>query len=369
MCDILIVYAMFCCRFIQQFPLIALIEEVSMKEMNQTTLRRLISVGLLAILIALFTAMVGAGSGKFLNAENLMAIVRDASVPGIIGVGVTYVIITSGIDLSTGSMIALVGMVMANVYAYTLLPIPVMILTGILAGLLCGFFNGFIVAKLEIPEFIGTLATMSVFRALAYIIAIKDANGVIMSQPMNVSQYAFLGSTIGGSSKGIPYVCVALVIFVVVGQIVLRYTRFGTNLYAVGANKKAATLSGINVERIRMMAFVITGFCTAVGAVFTTARLQSATTALGTDFEFSPIAAAVVGGVALSGGSGDVVGTLIGALFMATLENGVRKLDMNTAYQYVIKGVIIICVVMFDAVYKKRMDRIAKEKGAKEGLE
>lgn len=186
---------------------------------------------------------------------------------------------------------------------------------------------------------------------------------------MNVSQYAFLGSTIGGSSKGIPYVCVALVIFVVVGQIVLRYTRFGTNLYAVGANKKAATLSGINVERIRMMAFVITGFCTAVGAVFTTARLQSATTALGTDFEFSPIAAAVVGGVALSGGSGDVVGTLIGALFMATLENGVRKLDMNTAYQYVIKGVIIICVVMFDAVYKKRMDRIAKEKGAKEGLE
>lgn len=135
-----------------------------MKEMNQTTLRRLISVGLLAILIALFTAMVGAGSGKFLNAENLMAIVRDASVPGIIGVGVTYVIITSGIDLSTGSMIALVGMVMANVYAYTLLPIPVMILTGILAGLLCGFFNGFIVAKLEIPEFIGTLATMSVFR-------------------------------------------------------------------------------------------------------------------------------------------------------------------------------------------------------------
>ena len=183
MCDIFIVYAMFCCRFIQQFPLIALIEEVSMKEMNQTTLRRLISVGLLAILIALFTAMVGAGSGKFLNAENLMAIVRDASVPGIIGVGVTYVIITSGIDLSTGSMIALVGMVMANVYAYTLLPIPVMILTGILAGLLCGLFNGFIVAKLEIPEFIGTLATMSVFRALAYIIAIKDANGVIMSQP------------------------------------------------------------------------------------------------------------------------------------------------------------------------------------------
>ncbi|MDO4804339.1 MAG: ABC transporter permease [Lachnospiraceae bacterium] len=340
-----------------------------MKQMNQTTLRRLISVGLLAILIALFTIMVGAGSGKFLSSDNLMQIVRDASVPGIIGVGVTYVIITSGIDLSTGSAIALVGMVMANIYAYTLWPIPVMILMGILTGLLCGVVNGYVVAKMEVPEFIATLATMSIFRALAYIIAVTDDNGVIMSQPMNVSQYAFLGGTIDGTAYGIPYVCIVLIIFIIVGQLVLRCTRFGTNLYAVGANKKAATLSGINVERVRMAAYVITGFCVSVGSVFTTARLQSATTALGTDFEFSPIAAAVVGGVALSGGSGDVVGTLIGALFMATLENGVRKLDMNTAYQYIIKGVIIICVVMFDAVYKKRMDRIAKEKGAKEGLE
>lgn len=340
-----------------------------MNGINQNTLRRLISIGMLAVLLVLFTILIGAGSGKFLSQENLIAIVRDASVPGIIGVGITYVIITSGIDLSTGSAIALVGMVMANIYAYTLLPIPIMILMGILTGLACGLVNGYIVARMEIPEFIGTLATMSVFRALTYVIAIRDVNGVIKSQPMNVSQYTFLGNTIDGTPSGLPYVCIALVLFVIVGQIVLRHTRFGTYIYAVGANKKAATLSGINVERVRMMVYVITGFCVSIGAVFTTARLQSATTALGTDFEFSPIAAAVVGGVALSGGSGDVVGTLIGALFMAALENGVRKLDMNTAFQYIIKGVIIVLVVMFDATYKARMDRIAKEKGAKEGLE
>ncbi len=340
-----------------------------MNGINQNTLRRLISIGMLAVLLVLFTILIGAGSGKFLSQENLIAIVRDASVPGIIGVGITYVIITSGIDLSTGSAIALVGMVMANIYAYTLLPIPIMILMGILTGLACGLVNGYIVARMEIPEFIGTLATMSVFRALTYVIAIRDVNGVIKSQPMNVSQYTFLGNTIDGTPSGLPYVCIALALFVIVGQIVLRHTRFGTYIYAVGANKKAATLSGINVERVRMMVYVITGFCVSIGAVFTTARLQSATTALGTDFEFSPIAAAVVGGVALSGGSGDVVGTLIGALFMAALENGVRKLDMNTAFQYIIKGVIIVLVVMFDATYKARMDRIAKEKGAKEGLE
>ncbi|MBQ6376684.1 MAG: ABC transporter permease [Lachnospiraceae bacterium] len=333
--------------------------------MNQTTMRRLISIGMLVVLVILFTLLAGAGKGKFFNFDNLIEVVRDASIPAIIGVGVTFIIITSGIDLSTGSAIALVGMTMANIYAYTLWPFWLMILVGIAVGLLCGLANGFIVAKLNVPEFIGTLATMSVFRALTYIIAIKDENGVIKSQPMNHSGYTWLGMGIGKFY----YVIMAMIVFVVVGQIVLKYTRYGTNLYSVGANKKAATLSGINVARVRLIAYVITGFCVAVGAIFTTSRLQSATTAIGTDFEFNPIAAAVVGGVALSGGSGDVIGTLIGALFMATLENGVRKLDMNTAYQYIIKGVIIIAVVIFDAAYKARIDRQAKEQGAKEGLE
>ena len=320
---------------------------------------------MLLILVVLFTILAGAGKGKFLNFDNLIEVVRDASIPAIIGVGVTFIIITAGIDLSTGSMMALVGMTMANIYAYTLLPFSVMILAGILMGLLCGLCNGVIVAKFNVPEFIGTLATMSIFRALTYIIAIRDANGVIKSQPMNHSQYTWLGGGIGKFY----YVIMAMIVIVAAGQIILKYTRYGTNLYSVGASKKAATLSGINVAKTRLIAYVITGFTVAVGAVFTTARLQSATTAIGMDFEFNPIAAAVVGGVALSGGSGDVIGTLIGALFMATLENGVRKLSINTAYQYVIKGAIIIAVVIFDATYKARMDRKAREEGAKEGLE
>jgi len=335
------------------------------KRMNQTTMRRLISIGMLLILVVLFTILAGAGKGKFFNFDNLIEVVRDASIPAIIGVGVTFIIITAGIDLSTGSMMALVGMTMANIYAYTLLPFSVMMLAGILVGLLCGLCNGIIVAKFNVPEFIGTLATMSIFRALTYIIAIRDANGVIKSQPMNHSQYTWLGTGIGKFY----YVIIAMIIIVAAGQITLKYTRFGTNLYSVGASKKAATLSGIDVAKTRLIAYVITGFTVAIGAIFTTARLQSATTAIGMDFEFNPIAAAVVGGVALSGGSGDVIGTLIGALFMATLENGVRKLSINTAYQYVIKGAIIIAVVIFDATYKARMDRKAREEGAKEGLE
>ena len=338
-----------------------------MKRMNQTTMRRLISIGMLLILVALFAVLAGTGEGKFFNETNLIEIVRNASIPAIIGVGVTYVIITAGIDLSTGSMLALVGMVMANIYVYTLLPIPIMIAAGLVVGLACGLANGIIVAKLNVPEFIGTLATMLIFRGLTYIIAVKNDIGAIESVRMNHSHYAFLGEDV--FFVGLYYVIIAMIIIVAIGQIILKYTRFGTNLYSVGSSKKAATLSGIDVMKTRIMAYAITGVTVAIGAVFMTAKLQSTTANLGMDFEFDPIAAAVVGGVALSGGSGDVIGTLIGALFMATLDNGVKMLDMNASYQYVVKGTIIIAVVIFDALYKRRIDRRAKEEGAKEGLE
>ena len=161
--------------------------------MKQTTIRRLISLGMLGALVLLFSCM----SSYYLNGDNLLEIVRDASVAGIIGVGVTYVIITSGIDLSTGSCMALVGMTMANIYRYTLLPIWMMLLIGILVGLAAGLFNGFVVAKLHLPEFIATLATMGIFRALTYAIAIRDAGGVITSQAMTYSSFVRWGGRRG----------------------------------------------------------------------------------------------------------------------------------------------------------------------------
>ena len=168
---------------------------------------------MLLVLVALFSAL----SKYFLNPNNLLEIIRDAAVPGIIGVGVTYVIITAGIDLSTGAEMALVAMVMANIYRYTLIPIPIMILVGILVGLLCGLFNGIIVAKLHLPEFIGTLATMGIFRAITYIIAIKE-NGTITSQPMKAYSYAILGKGFGR----IYFVTIAFIVVSVIGQIVLK---------------------------------------------------------------------------------------------------------------------------------------------------
>lgn len=324
--------------------------------MNKNTIRKLISVGLLLVLVVIFTL----SSDYFLTLNNFMEIFRDASVVGIIGIGVTMVILTAGIDLSTGSMMALVGMTMANIYRYTLLPIWLMIVAGIAVGVLAGLFNGVIVTKLNLPEFIATLSTMSMYRALTYIISIKE-NGLITSQALKAQSFIRLGRSVGG----IYYVIIAFVVLVIIGQIILKYTRYGTNLYAVGSNIKAAQLSGINTDRTRCLAYVITGFCTGIAAVFMTARLQSTTALLGDGMEFNVIAAVVVGGCSLAGGRGDIIGTLIGAIFMSALENGIYKFQINTAYQLIIKGIIIICVVVFDSWYNNYMDAASRNRKLK----
>lgn len=324
--------------------------------MNKNTIRKLISAGLLLALIIVFTV----SSNYFLTLNNFMEIFRDASVVGIIGIGVTMVILTAGIDLSTGSIMALVGMTMANIYRYTLFPIGLMVLLGILVGLAAGLFNGFIVTRLRLPEFIATLSTMSIHRALTYIISIKQ-NGLITSQALKARSFVALGRSVGG----IYYVIIAFVFLVILGQIILKYTRFGTNLYAAGSNMKAAQLSGIDTDRTRTLAYMITGLCTGIAAVFMTARLQSTTALLGEGMEFDVIAAVVVGGCSLAGGRGDIIGTLIGAVFMATLDNGIYKFQINTAYQLIIKGIIIICVVVFDSWYNNFMDEASRNKKLK----
>lgn len=324
--------------------------------MNKNTIRKLISAGLLMTLIIMFTL----SSDYFLTLNNFMEIFRDASVVGIMGIGVTMVILTAGIDLSTGSMMALVGMTMANIYRYTLWPIWLMILVGIAVGALAGLFNGIIITKLNLPEFIATLSTMGMYRALTYIIAIKQ-NGLITSQALKANAFIKLGKSIGG----VYYVIIIFVILAVAGQIILKYTRYGTDVYAVGSNLKAARLSGINTGLVRCLTYFVTGFCTAIAAVFMTARLQSTTALIGEGMEFNVIAAVVVGGCSLAGGRGDIVGTLIGAVFMAVLDNGIYKLQINTAYQLIIKGVIIICVVVFDSWYNNFMDEAARNKERK----
>ncbi|MGI6030822.1 MAG: ABC transporter permease [Eubacteriales bacterium] len=321
-------------------------------------MRKLISVGLLLLLAVLFTLT----TDTFLSTRNLFSILREAGVVGIAAVGVTFVIITAGIDLSTGSMMAVVAMACADMIRFTPLPLPVILLLGCLVGVLCGYINGLIITKLHVPDFIAVLATMNIYRGLTLMITMRDASGFVVTSRIQNRAFLALADDVGG----LYFVTIAFFLMAIVGHILLKHTKFGTYTYAVGSNLKSAILSGINVSRIKQMVYALSGFCCGLGAIFTSARMGTATPELGTGFEFDVIAAVVVGGCSFSGGRGDIVGTVIGTLFMAVLNSGIYKLDIPTAYQYIIKGLIIMVVVIFDAWYQRMYEKRLKSRPVEE---
>lgn len=327
--------------------------------MRQENMRRLISVASLVIIMLVF----GLTSDSFFAADNMLNILRECAVTGIIAIGVTFVIITAGIDLSTGAAVGFAGMLCANLlYNYQLSAGLIMVIS-ILAGLACGVLNGFIVTKLRVPEFIATLSTQYLFRSLVFVFAIREG-GVISNKKIENPGILIMG----GSINGIYLVTIAFVLLAVIGQIVLKKTKFGTYVYATGANRKSAELSGINTNKIRWIVFIITGFLCGVAAIFQIGRVGSVTTDLGTGLEFDIIAAVVIGGCAFAGGRGDVFGSAVGAVFMAVLQNGILKYNLPTAAQLVVKGIVIVVMIIFDAVYndimQKRIQRKAREEDA-----
>ena len=321
--------------------------------MRQETVRRLVSVALLLLLVLFF----GTTSRDFLTSANILTFLREAAVVGIVAVGMTFVIITAGIDLSVGAVLAFVSMLCANLLYYSQAPVPVILLIAAAAGSLAGLLNGFFVTRLHLPDFIATLASMGIFRGLTLIIAIRT-HGQITNKVIGNPDFLILGGHIGG------LYLVTLVFFavVVLGQVVLKRTRFGVYVYAVGAHRKSAELSGIPTGLVKAAVYGISGLCCAIGAVFLTARLQTAIPEMGMGLEFDVIAAVVIGGCAFNGGRGDIVGSLIGALFMTVLTNGIYKYNLPSAFQLILKGGVIVGVVVFDSVYRKMMDeRLRKQ--------
>ncbi len=321
--------------------------------MRQEQMRRLISIASLIVIMLVF----GLTSNSFFTQENLLSILRECSVNGIIAIGVTYVIITAGIDLSTGAIVGVTGMLCANLLYNYNMSAGVVVLISIVTGLVCGLLNGFIITRLRVPEFIGTLSTQYLFRSMVFVFAIREA-GVITNK--KISNPGIL--IWGGSIDGIYLVTIAFVVLAIVGQIVLKKTKFGTYIYATGANRKSAELSGIDTNKVRMLVYVITGLLCGLAAIFQIGRVGSVTTDLGTGMEFEIIAAVVIGGCAFSGGRGDVFGSAIGAVFMAVLQNGILKYNLPTAAQLIVKGLVIVLMIVFDAVYNNMMQNKIQQK-------
>ncbi|HEY2000635.1 MAG TPA: ABC transporter permease [Paraburkholderia sp.] len=281
---------------------------------------------------------------NFMSLGNLLNVVLQVSIIAILGFGMTYVLLLGDIDLSVGAVMALVGTVAAVAMQHGMHPV-VAVLAAMIAGVALGWVNGALSALLTIPSFIVTVATMGVFRGLAYI----ASAGVPIS--IDDDRFASLGN---GAFLGIAIPIWVLALLLLINHFVLSRTVFGRKAYLAGGNREAALYSGINVRRLRIFIFMISGLMASIGGVLMTSRLYSAQPNAGMGYELDAIAAAVLGGTSLSGGYGTIIGTLIGALIIGVINNGMNLLSVPYFYQLIVKGVVILVAVCIDVQTKKR---------------
>ncbi len=299
--------------------------------------------GSVVMLIVLLVAM-SLATPEFSKFNNLANVARQVSICAIIATGMTFVIITGGIDLSVGSLVALtacIAMTVIDKLGWD----TVRLATGVLVGALGGAANGAVIAWARVPPFICTLAGLTVFRGLALIVT----KGVPIIKFEGT--FRFVGQ---GVVLGIPIPVVIMFLVVLIMQTVLRRTAFGAYVYAVGGNEEASRLAGIKVAWVKFWSYVLCGVLTGVAGMVLMARLSSAQPAVGEGFELDAIAAVVLGGTSLMGGRGSVWNTLVGALVIGVLNNGMNLMGVHTHYQLVAKGVIIVFAVLLDSYLKRR---------------
>lgn len=292
---------------------------------------------LLALLV--ICAILSFATPNFLTAQNLVIVLRQVSINGILAVGVTYVIIAGGIDLSLGSVVALTGVMAASFAHPGQYPLIVPLMIALLAGVIIGAVNGVVITKGRVVPFIVTLGMMTIARGLALVVS----NGRPVT---NLSPgFNFIG---GGDLFFIPVPILLFALVVIGSYVLLTYTRLGRYIYAVGGNEQAARASGINVSRVKLFAYIICSALAALAGIVLAARITTGQPNAGVAYELDAIAAVVIGGTSLLGGRGSVTGTVIGVLIIGVINNGLDLLNVSSYYQQIIKGVIIIMAVLLD---------------------
>ncbi len=293
-------------------------------------------------------------SDKFLTVDNGWNVLRQISVNICISVGMTLVVLTAGIDLSVGSVLALSGAVAAGFFksgisipasdlfiGFTLLGT---ILAGIITGALLGFFNGWVITKFKVPPFVATLAMLTVARGFTML----WTKGYPISSLG--ADFAFIGT---GWFLGIPILVWIAVVVVFAATLISNKTALGRYIYAIGGNENAAIVSGINSNKVKLIVYTLAGVLAAIGGIMVTSRLDSAQPNAGMSYELDAIAAVVIGGTSLSGGRGTIIGTVLGAVIIGVLNNGLVLLDVSPFWQQVVKGMVILVAVMIDKANSK----------------
>lgn len=292
-----------------------------------------------SLVLCVFLSVFPKTSGSFFTRQNIFNVLRQISTNLFLACGMTMVIILGGIDLSVGSIIALSGCISAGCVARYNLPLPIALLMGLLVGLLVGMFNGAVISKTTIPAFIVTLATMNIAKGLAYVYTGGSPVRVV------TKEWQFLGAGYVGI---FPTPVVILVIVLIITAIIMNKTKMGRHMYAVGGNQQAAEFSGIKVEKVKFFVHAFSGLMAGLAGIVLASRMYSGQPTAGDGAEMDAIAAVVVGGTSMAGGSGKIGGTIIGGLIIGVLNNGLNLLNVNSFWQYVVKGVVILLAVFLD---------------------
>ncbi len=314
------------------------------------TLQKFIAFGGLIILFIVYSL----ASPFFLTSDNVGGILLATAVNGILALGATFVIINGGIDLSVGTVMTFSAVMTAQFMIVWQMPVLVGILAGLITGALCGMVNGLMVTKMKVPPFVATLGMLYITKGLSLVVAqlkpIYFNDAPIFNQ---VAMSSILGSVIPALD---PIKNVVLIFFgaAIIAAFILGKTVLGRYTFALGSNIEATRLSGVNVDRWQTAVYMLCGLFAGLAGVVIGARLNSAQPALGAGYELDAIAAAVIGGTSLSGGEGSILGTIIGALFIATLANGLRILGVQQEWQIVVTGTVLVFAVFLDRFLKQR---------------
>lgn len=311
--------------------------------------RELIVAAATVVMAVIFAVM----NPAFVSWRNFLTILQQMVLNGILAVGMMFTIITGGIDLSIGCTYAISGISVAYCCTHGMNPF-LAIIVGLLIGGVLGLFNGFLVNNMKLQPFIATLGTMSLYRGIAYV--------VTGGQPITNVPDSYRNIFNGKMFAGIRYYIVVMIVIFIVAYIILSKTRTGAYLYAVGGNEEASKLSGVNVVKTKYIAYVICGVCAAAAGMVMLASLGSAESTAGTGYETNAIAAAAIGGTRMAGGKGSALGTFIGALMLSVLKVGMVVINVDSFWQYIFTGIIIIVASYFEFVQGDVAAFMAKRK-------
>ncbi|MEJ8854867.1 ABC transporter permease [Variovorax robiniae] len=313
------------------------------------TRQKLLAFASLLVLMIFFSF----ASSNFMQTDNMVAILQATAVNGVLAIACTFVIVTGGIDLSVGTMMTFCAVMAGVVLTYWGLPLWLGIAAAIFFGALCGFVSGVLIAKLKVPPFIATLGMMMLLKGLSLVISgtkpiyFNDTPGFTY-----ISQESLIGDLI--PALPIPNAVLILFIVAIVASIVLNKSVLGRYTFALGSNEEAVRLSGVNVDFWKIVVYSVSGAICGIAGLLIASRLNSAQPALGQGYELDAIAAVVIGGTSLSGGTGTIIGTIIGAFIMSVLTNGLRIMSVAQEWQTVVTGVIIILAVYMDILRRKK---------------